>query len=246
MIGDPQPGSSSSSDPGPGGPGPGGAQAHSAINRAIARALTKSEQITLVALKAEYGPALANREITSATLQDQLDRIAAARLTASQVTTATTGKRARTQLEHQARKELLASLAELISAAKQKFARSNPLRLADYFIGQSIDKSRADLEQFGRQIIDHAAADALPGITPAKLTLANQRHEAYRRSNVDQGSAQSDAAQLRRNLKDQVQVILDYRVTIQNAADAEWPHTTKTNAPIRREFQIPVRSRFVK
>jgi hypothetical protein len=28
--------------------------------------------------------------------------------------------------------------------------------------------------------------------------------------------------------------------------DAEWPHTTKTNAPIRREFKIPIRSCFVK
>jgi hypothetical protein len=40
------------------------------------------------------------------------------------------------------------------------------------------------------------------------------------------------------------QQITDARIAIQLAADAEWPHTNRDNLAIRREFQLPTRSKF--
>jgi hypothetical protein len=36
-----------------------------------------------------------------------------------------------------------------------------------------------------------------------------------------------------------VKAIMDERIAVQYAADAEWPYTNKANAGIRREFFLP-------
>jgi hypothetical protein len=58
------------------------------------------------------------------------------------------------------------------------------------------------------------------------------------------GSQQSDATTRRKQRDAQVQSITDRRLTIQFAADAEWPYTVDANAGIRGEFFLPLSQPF--
>lgn len=213
-------------------------------NKAILAALTKAEQINLVAGKTEYA-ALAAREITAPVLTQQAARIAQARVRSGEAISGTVQKEGTTQAETEARTLLLACLSEMCTAAKQRFGRSNPTHLQNYRIGAKWQAmSRADLEQYALDVINKAAADNLPGITPAKVETARQRREAYVQANLAQTTAQGDATGSRLSLSDLMKQVTDTRIAIQLAADAEWPHTNAANAGIRAEFRLPARSKF--
>ena len=55
---------------------------------------------------------------------------------------------------------------------------------------------------------------------------------------------ESDATTRRKQRDAQVQSITDRRLTIQFAADAEWPFTNPANAGIRAEFFLPLSQPF--
>ncbi len=87
--------------------------------------------------------------------------------------------------------------------------------------------------------IAQKAEFGLPGITPGRQVI-----QTYKNSNVAQTSTQGDAAGMRVDLTSVLRVINDERISLQLAADAEWPHTNPLNIPIRREFLLPTRSGF--
>jgi hypothetical protein len=58
-------------------------------------------------------------------------------------------------------------------------------------------------------------------------------------TNSTQTGSQSDATTARTALDGMVKAIMDKRIAVQYAADAEWPYTNKANAGIRREFFLP-------
>jgi hypothetical protein len=59
-----------------------------------------------------------------------------------------------------------------------------------------------------------------------------------------QNARKSDATTERRQRDAQIASITDRRLTIQFAADAEWPYTVDTNAGIRSEFYLPASQPF--
>lgn len=211
-------------------------------NEALLKELHKAEKVCLKAQTAEYAVKLALREITPEEVTATLTKILQARAKAALAalaTQATTGKQGVTGREESLKTTLLACVAEIQKAAKQK-ARKTPLNLDDYFVGKRLDKSRALLEQLAGQIIAKAGTSSLPGITPAKITAATTALNAYVAVETDQSGAQSDATDERAALKTMVREITDTRIAIQLAADAEWPHGDPANAAERREFQLPV------
>ncbi len=213
-------------------------------NQRILDELLKSEQICLKAQRPEYSGPLAAREISAQIVSDTLVAIQAARAKSAQATQATTGKEGVTGTEQELKKALVAKISEIQTAANQKFGRSQRNRLQDYYIGTRIDQNRARLEQLSSQIIAKAAADALPGITPAKLTAANDARTAYTQVEQSQSGAQSGATGGRATLKTLVKAITDTRIAIQLAAEAEWPHDNPANAAVRTEFKLPAKSKF--
>lgn len=207
-------------------------------NQAILDELSKAEKICLAAQRPDYAGPLVAREITAEEVATTLTKIQQARAKAAAATQATTGKRGATAREEELKEALMKCVVEIQKAAKQK-ARKGDVNLDDYFVGQRIDQNRARLEQLAGQVISKAAAGALPGITPAKITAANSALSAYVNVEQEQTSAQSGATDERANLKALVREITDTRIAIQLAADAEWPHDNTANAAERREFQLP-------
>ena len=93
-------------------------------------------------------------------------------------------------------------------------------------------------------ILTQLATDTLPGITATKVTALGDLREAWITDNQTQGDAQSDATDERTDLTALVKTATDARITIQFAADAEYPYTTKANAAARKEFQLPANGPF--
>lgn len=238
IVIDPMPSSSSSGSPGGGGGGGGRPRNPALPNQAVLDELLKAEDICHKAEKTGYAPKLAEREITTALISATLVKIQQARVKSALATDRTTDRFGKTDAEAAAKKTLLAFLTEMQKAAKQKF-RTEPGRLADYYIGERIDQNRARLEQLGEQMIAKAAADALPGIKLEKITAANAALATYKAADDEQGDSQSEATGARGGLKVLMAEITDTRIRIQLAADAEWPHQNPENAGIRREFQLP-------
>jgi hypothetical protein len=82
-------------------------------------------------------------------------------------------------------------------------------------------------------------ADTLPGITPAKVANLQPLLTACTTAAANPGSQQSDAATQRKQRDAAVGSITDRRMTVQFAADAEWPFTNPANTGIRGEFFPP-------
>ena len=232
-------GISSAGSPVPGGGGSGKAPR---INQAVLRSLLKSETILLVAQLSDYAPPLNLRRIYPKDVTAQLAEILAVRALAGGA--GKVSKLASTQLEWATCQAFLLFYDEFQTAAKQEYSRSDRLHLRLYHYGENHLVSRAILEQFGEDVIDNAAVDDLPGITPAKITAARAALKAYTDSNVAQGTSIKDASKGTLTLAQRLKLITDYRVKVQLAADAEWPHTNPANAPIRRLFQIPAKRKF--
>ncbi len=209
------------------------------LNKAQANELTKAEQIGKAAKKTAYATALAERDITAASVDLLLTDIRAARDKSADAVQSTTGKTSATNTEATAKKNLIIALQEVQAAAKQKYARSQPALLQDYFVGKKLDESRPLLEQYSQGIIEKLATDTLSGITAAKITNLTTLRTAYVDADSTQSGAQSAATTQRADLETMIASIKDRRMTIQFASDAEWPWSTKANAGIRKEFSLP-------
>lgn len=213
-------------------------------NQAILDELSKAETICLLAQRPAYSGPLAAREITAERVTAALLQIPLARAKSHAGTQATVSKEGITGVEEDKKTKLMAKLDEMQTAAKQKFGRTDRNRLQNYAIGNRIDTNRPLLEQMGQQIIDQAAADALPGITSTKIQAARDALKAYKDIDLDQSGAQAGATGARGTLKTMMKAITDFRIEVQLAADAEWPHSNPDNASIRTEFKLPAKAKF--
>ena len=233
----PNPGSSSAAQgAGAGKPPPG--------NKALLTSLSKSEGTNLMALRPEHA-ALRLRLITPERMATQTALIGQARRRSGQAVGGTTNKRESTKTEEEARFDLMLSVNEFCTAAKQKYGRSNRTHLQTYRLGERWDSlGRPLMEQYSLDIINAAAVDDLPGCTPEKIVLARQRQTDYVGTNVTQTEATSNATGTRLSLKDLMKLITDFRSETKLAADAEWPHTDPANAPFRKNFGLPLKKKF--
>ena len=208
------------------------------LNKAQSEELTKADQIGIAAQKADRPVALAARDISSGFVTQALADITAARAKSTEAVTDTTGTRTASVAEDTSERSLIAAMQEVQTAAKQKYARTQPEKLQDYYVGRKLLGNRALLEQYSQGIINKLGSDTLPGITPAKVTTLGTLRDAYISTNSAQTGSQSDATTARTALDGLVKAITDKRIAIQYAADAEWPHPNKANAGIRRQEEF--------
>lgn len=210
------------------------------LNQAQLDALTKAEQIVLAALKPAYAAKLTTGGIAATFVTQLQTQCGQARTKAGSAIQKTSSKTGATQDETTARKALLKVIQTVQARARQKYFFTEPATLGDYYIGTDrIDANRPLLEQVSQAIIDKVAADTLPGITQdVKDELAEARQD-YVDANTTQTGAQSEATDERGDLKELLKLITQGRMTLQFAADAEWPWHDPASAGLRKEFHLP-------
>jgi len=209
------------------------------VNKAFIQALDKAEQIALAAQKTAYAAALTARAITSEFVTTLLNDIKAARNEIANAIQSTTTKSGATQLGGVAQANLVHALQEVQAAARQKYYAADPTKLADYFIGENLDENIPLLRQYTQSIIEKLGTDTLPGIPMEKATALGTLLTDLNTALESQGTAQSGATTTRTTVEDDVKNINARRMTLQFAADAQWPWHIKLNAAVRKEFQLP-------
>ncbi len=133
-------------------------------------------------------------------------------------------------------------LNEVQKAAKQKYARSNRIALGDYFVGKKLNGNRPNLLQTSQTIVNKLADDTLPGITAAKVKKLGTLRQDWIDAKTEQTESSTAAQSTRAELRTMLKSIGDRQVAVQLAADAEWPHTDKAHAAIRKEFGLSPRA----
>jgi hypothetical protein len=233
-------------DPVPPAPAPVTPTVHqnSVFNQAQTAALSEADKVCVAAAKPAYAPLLALREITAAEVTQLVADILTCRQTAAGAAHSTTSKVADVSAEHVAETNLMTAVHEVQAAARQKYGRTNPILLNDYLIGHTLNPNQATFKQSVQHLITRLDADTLPGITPAKTANLPVLLATYAAASVNPAGDQSDATTQRRQRNAQISAINDQRMTIQFAADAEWPYTVDANAGIRVEFFLPAHQPF--
>src|SRR5438270_3298545 len=135
-------------------------QGHALFNKAQVEELNKAKKICAAAFSEKYRAALQARGITESFVSALATHIDLCRQKSSEAMQQTILKENYTAEEGEAKKALLKSIAEIQSAAKQKYARSNPVMLQDFCIGKDVDASRAALEQYSQNILEKLGGGA--------------------------------------------------------------------------------------
>jgi hypothetical protein len=226
-------------------------QVHALLNKAQVQELAKAKRICAAALHLKYRAALEARGISVAFVQGLLDQMGLCGQKSSEAMQQTLLKENYKAAEVAAKKALLRSLAEIQSAAKQKYARSNPAVLQEYCVGKDLDASRAALEHYSRNILARLAGaptqaasscsnpiDTLPGITPEKVAALGALRWRWKEAQASQAQSQTLATSLRAERDTLVQIVTDQRIQIQFAAEAEWPAGDTGSATKRRAFLL--------
>lgn len=112
--------------------------------------------------------------------------------------------------------------------------------LDGYLIGDALDASRDDLIQNAEALIAKVKADKLPGYDdPADIQAVEDALAAYRGSETESDTADSDQVGDTTSRDKLVKTINTRRSAIQHAADALWPYTNEDNAAQRKAFDLP-------
>ena len=216
------------------------AKSPAGIKQSHLKELTKSEQVAKAAKKAEHAPKLLLREIPGSKPDALLAACDSARNKMADATQSATSRKADTAEEAAKMRALIALLQEVQAAAKQKYLATDPIRLQDYFVGLHLNGNRANLEQTSASIIEKLGDDTLPGITPEKVTALTAARDAWILANTTQTDDGTSAQQELIERDGMMDNIVNLRLEIQFAADAEWPYSNRDNEAVRRLFQLPV------
>ena len=208
------------------------------------KALALAEQIVVSAERAEHFSRLSLREITSAKLTAIQDEVNICREIATRAVQSAARKSGMTAEESAARLALLEAIREIQAAANQKYARSQPAKLAQFYVGTVITRSsRAMLTQIVSALIDMLdsnSGETLPGITAAKVKTLKTLKTEWVGANSSQSANQSDATRARAELTERLKNLTDMRLEVQFAADAEYPYTRESDHAARTEFGLPL------
>jgi hypothetical protein len=217
-----------------------------ALNYAQVQSLDVAAQVAAAARKPVYRGALLAREITDETLDELDEAIREGRKEQAIAVENDTGQQVSTQQEKAARKELLAGLREVQTAARQKFTRTQPAALKDYYIGENLpNMSRATLVQVTEGILLRLSTQTLPGITPETVAALAAQRDAYVEANQTQLGFITGAKERRAAALEHLKTATDLRIEVQFAADAAYPFDNPRSASARTEFALPEDRRFV-
>lgn len=251
--------SSSSSSSSSGAP-----QSPSKFNQAQLEDLQVAEAIVAEARKDAYKTRLAAREISGAIVDELAAHCLEARRKTSEAVEEDTAAEAQTLNAAGRERAIVIAIQEMQAAAKQKYARREPVQLQNYFIGDRINPNEATLHQIAFTIAERltpptgsdlaTALDRLPGITLAKINILRDLIDLPPAPLGGSSSSSSSSsaspivpeeAVADRAARDaMIREINDRRMEIQFAADAEWPYTDPLNATARRAFHLPASRPF--
>ncbi len=111
---------------------------------------------------------------------------------------------------------------------------------ARYFIGVELFANEGNAGQSVQLILDHAAADALPGVTPEKLAASALVLKEFEDSPNPQNDAQTEATRKRKLREAAFAEVMRLRQEIQHCADTVYPWWDDLNIAYRKEFLIPI------
>lgn len=198
--------------------------------------LKLAEQVCVAALKPEYASHLATCDISADFVNALLAQVRSTRSTTSSAQTATNSKRQATLDLSAARRALSGMFRSIQSAARQKFAVSNPDHMRDYGVSVRLD-SRATITQVYEGILKALQSDTLPGVTPDKVALMTTRYNQWNAAIAFQTGAQSAATSGRAARNAGTGSVSEQRRAIQSAANGLWPPVPE-NHGVRREFAL--------
>lgn len=201
--------------------------------------MSKAAAVVAAARNEERTTALANRDIDDQVVTAAFTTVSSAREKAAEVVLKNTAQREAAAAQAVAEKGLLKLLREVQTAAKQNYARTNRLVLADYYVGQKLNGNQPNLAQTSQTIIEKLAGDKLPGFTPSRVKAVETARTNWVDSTEAQSAAETAAADVRGEFKTLLKNVSDSRVAIQLAADAQWPHTEAEHRGVRKEFALP-------
>ena len=182
--------------------------------------------------------------------------LTARRKTASAVQDDTAGE-AQTLTASGIERQIVVAIQEMQAAARQKYARREPVQLQNYFIGQRINPNESTLHQIAFTIAERltpssgadlaTAADKLPGITLEKINRLRTLiglpawpvNSSSSTSSSSGGIVPEEAVADRAARDAMVREINDRRMEIQFAADGLWPYTDSASATARASFHLP-------
>jgi hypothetical protein len=209
-----------------------------ALNKKHLQKLSSAESVAAAAQSETYAALLGSREITKPFVDQFATNITSARNKAAEALRHDTATSTATMEHGKAEKALHKALQEVQKAAKQKYARTNRVALRNYFVGDKLNGSVPNLAQTSQTILKKLAEDQLPGFTAEKVNAINAARTAWFQAKTAQATNLAFAQEARADFKALLQQVDDARITIQLAADAEWPHTEEANAGVRKEFGL--------
>src|ERR1041384_5355902 len=208
------------------------------INKQYVEGLDKASLVVTASKKDDYKVKLAEHEIDGAFVSTLETDIAACRKRIGKAGDFTSDIRLATEAEAKAKAKLLKCLRGVQAAAKQKYARTTPKQLKDYYVGEDLDSSRAMLVQIADSILDKLTKDTLPGFNGTKTAALKAARDDYEAAHNAQVDVQSKATAERNGIETDLKSITDRRLEVQFAADGEWPADGNGHSPIRKEFQL--------
>jgi hypothetical protein len=242
-------------------PTPAKANPPSTFNRAQLEDLDQAEDLVKNARKEPYKTALAGAAIGDAELQHIADLCLTARRRTAAAVRDDTASEADTINASGDERALLVVLHRTQAAAKQKYARRDPVKLQNYFVGDRLNPSEAVLHQNAFSIaelltpkegIDLATApDRLPGIGLELInslrTMIGLPPAPVPATPPAPGTpvpvppdAPADRAERDRLIRE----INDRRIEVQFALDGLCPYTDPASATARRLFELPLSRPF--
>ena len=202
--------------------------------------LEEADAVRRAAEKSAYAKVLTEHEI-DATLVDRLkEKITGCRSTSADAAQSTTGRITATKDNTSTRSKMLLSVRSIQSAARQKYADTNPEVLKDYAVGVKLTNvSHATLSAHVAAILEKLTTDKLPGVTSEKIALLSERRDAWLESKGEQTGSQADATTRRSQRDELLSEARKLKRTIQFAAESAWPFGTDGVKGIREEFRLP-------
>lgn len=148
-------------------------------------------------------------------------------------------KETKTDIEEKAYDDMMLFVRKMQDGVRRKFP-NDAVKQAAYFIGTKVlSRERASLEVQVQSMLDKAATDDLPGVTPAVLTAAAARLAAWIAADDEQRKAENNVATAYAAFRVLVDSILARTREIRLAANSCWPYTNPANVTTRRIFELP-------
>ncbi len=216
-------------------------------DQAQLQTVKNSETLAASAKDAAYNPALIEEGMQTGTPDSLLAGAAAWRELSQQAVDAdieekkATGLGTDTETALRQQVEYFRSKAQLSITQHPQWTHAEIKACKErYFIGINIFENQDIAEQSAAAIFDHAEADALPAITPAKLAAARAILGKFSGTDSTQSTPQSAATKARALRDAKFAEIVNLRHEIQHAANGAYPWWDDANIAARRLFMLPI------